>query len=347
MLELLAARYGEPVTIAEKRAAADVAAAQSQGAHYAAADLAEAAEADAAAAPPPAPPLPPPPPPPPPSKPPSPEDEDFAAMAASMGIELPKEIPPPAPEQVLVESTVPDNAPEVGLDGDGTDDCEWVPDTVVGDYMSALDAVLALIRFMLELHEPWEDTSAERAVRAPAAGKVGRTWAIRLRAHAGGLVGHYYMHQAFAHLVEQIETHGPLQHGNDEVLERGNLTMKHFRGLTFKGGNSSAAAKEMVETRYRLLSAKGVMPEVWEPYEVRKAAQHSSWVSTFRMNICAEHLQSARMYDGDTRGPAARARAAALGGKRKKRDVVKAEALSGLDAKRRALCVARGEGESV
>jgi hypothetical protein len=268
-------------------------------------------------------------------------------MAASMGIVLPKDPPPPAPEQVLVESTEQDNAPEVGLDADGTDDCEWVPDMVVGDYMSALDAVHALIRYMLELHEPWEDTVAERAKRAPAAGRVGRVWATRLRAHAGGLVGHYYMHQAFAHVEECILLHGPLQHGNDEVLERGNLTMKHFRGLTFKGGDSSAAAIDMVQTRYRLVSPKGVMPEVWEPYDVVKPVQHSSWVSTFRMNICAEQLQSARPYDGDTRGPAARARAAALGGRRAKRDIVKAEAEAGLDAKRRALCVARGTGESL
>ena len=260
-----------------------------------AANAAAAAAAAAAAVPPPPPPAPPPPPPPPQSA----EDLEFAAMAAGMGIILPKDPIAPAPEQVLVESTDGDDTPEVGLDGQGSDDCEWVPDTVVGDYMSALDAVLALVRLMLELHEPWEDTVAERAVRAPVAGKVGRTWAIRLRAHAGGLVGHYYMHQAFAHLEECIRRHGPLQHGNDEVLERGNLTMKHFRGLTFKGGSSAAGAKDMLQTRYRLVSEKGVTPEVWESYDVIKPHQHSSWVSTFRMNIAAEELQSARLFDGE------------------------------------------------
>ena len=55
------------------------------------------------------------------------------------------------------------------------------------------------------------------------------------------------------------------------------------------------------------------------------------------MNIAAEQLQSARLYDGDTRGPAARARAAADAGRRQKRDHVKAEATEGLVAKRRAL----------
>jgi hypothetical protein len=160
-------------------------------------------------------------------------------------------------------------------------------------------------------------------------------------------VGHYYMHQSYSHLEEQITRHGPLQHRNDEVLERGNLTMKHYRGLTFKGGDSSAAARNMVQTRYRLLSFKGVTPEVWEACDVLKPPQHASWIATFRMNIAAEEIQSARKYEGDTRGPSARARAAALGGRRKKRDVVKAEAMSGLSAKRQALCVARGAGETL
>ena len=60
------------------------------------------------------------------------------------------------------------------------------------------------------------------------------------------------------------------------------------------------------------------------------------------MNIAAEELQSARKYDGDTRGPAARARAAAEGGRRVKRDQVKAEAEAGLGAIRQALMVAVG-----
>jgi hypothetical protein len=202
MLQLLAARYGEPVTIAEKRAASDLAAAQREGEHLADADTHEAAAADAAANPPPPPP-PPAPPPPRPRPPPtalSTEDMEFAAMAASMGMQLPNDPPPPPPEQVLVESSEGDDTPEIGLDGDGTDDCEWVPDTVVGDYASALDAVHALIKFMLELHDPWEDSIAERGKRAPAAGKAGRAWAVGLRAHAGGLVGHYYMHQAYIHV---------------------------------------------------------------------------------------------------------------------------------------------------
>ena len=84
------------------------------------------------------------------------------------------------------------------------------------------------------------------------------------------------------------------------------------------------------------------MPEVWEAYDVVKPPQAASWIATFRMNIAAEEIQSARMYDSDTRGPAARARAAAMSGRRLKHDIVKAEAESGLGAKRLAICGERG-----
>jgi hypothetical protein len=154
------------------------------------------------------------------------------------------------------------------------------------------------------------------------------------------------MHQSYAHLQETIERHGPMQHGNDEVLERGNLTMKHFRGMTYKGGSSTADAKLVKQTRYRLVSEKGAVPEVWEAYEVLKPPQAASWVSTFKMNIAAEELQSARMYDGDTRGPAARARAASFAGRRAKLNTVKSEAAEGIVAKRRAV-TGKGEGGEV
>ena len=349
MLDLLAARYGEPRTVAEKRAAANVAAATQEGAHLADATSYEAGEAiaqkaatvaataAAAMAPPPPPPLP--------LAPQSEEDRMFAAMAESMGILLPKQAPTPTPEQVLVESD--DAAPEVGMDAGGTDDAEWVPDSVVGDYATALEGVHTLLHLHLELHDPWEDTLPERRKRGPAAAKVGRAWAVALRVHAGALVGHYYMHQAYAHLQETIEKHGPMQHGNDEVLERGNLTMKHFRGLTYKGGSSTTDAPVVKQTRYRLVSETGAVPEVWEGYEVLKPPQDASWVSTFKMNVAAEELQSARVYDGDTRGPSARARAASLAGRRVKLNTVKSDATEGLVAKRRAVTGKGGGVRSV
>jgi hypothetical protein len=44
---------------------------------------------------------------------------------------------------------------------------------------------------------------------------------MALRKHCNGTCGHYYMHMAYEHLDELISEHGPFQHGNDEILEKG------------------------------------------------------------------------------------------------------------------------------
>ena len=44
---------------------------------------------------------------------------------------------------------------------------------------------------------------------------------MALRKHCNGTCGHYYMHLAYEHLDELIFEHGPFQHGNDEILEKG------------------------------------------------------------------------------------------------------------------------------
>ena len=333
MLDLLQARYGKLETVAQKRAAADIAAAQREGEHMAQSDIYENAAAPPAAAPPP----PKPPPPPPQER--TEEDDEFASMAAEMGIDLPP--PPPAmpPEQVLVESA-PDDETELGMDTAADDECdEWSPDSVKGSYAQVLEALHNLLKMHLELHEAWDDDDAglERERRSIAAQKKGAGWALSLRVVAGGATGHYYMHLAFAHLKELIQLHGQLQHGNDEVLERGNLTIKNLRDMTFKGGDSADDAAPMTQTRYRIVcGAKDGQPAVWESYTVVKPRQDSSQVAAFRMHIAQEELLAAKPYDGDTRGPAARARAATLAGRRLQRDEVKTETEAGL-AKRLAI----------
>jgi hypothetical protein len=77
----------------------------------------------------------------------------------------------------------------------------------------------------LELGEPWS-AEAEKIARAKTAQTKGSAWAIAMRAHCNGTSGHYYSHVAFSHLKEIILEHANLQHGNDEVLEKGNRNMK-------------------------------------------------------------------------------------------------------------------------
>ena len=51
-------------------------------------------------------------------------------------------------------------------------------------------------------------------------------------------------HVAFAHMEELILANGHPQNGNDEILERGNLTLKGLKGLTWKGYSEGSQMKQ-------------------------------------------------------------------------------------------------------
>eukprot|EP00965_Chrysotila_dentata_P185865 6136185-Pleurochrysis_carterae.AAC.2 len=89
------------------------------------------------------------------------------------------------------------------------------------------------------------------ALKEKVAQELGVAWASAVRADSGDSVGHYYMHLCLAHLAESIERHGFLQHGNDEVLEKGNRDVKHFRDMSFKEGNSAANKLPQTQKRNR------------------------------------------------------------------------------------------------
>ena len=128
----------------------------------------------------------------------------------------------------------------------------------------------------------------------------GTAWAAALRKHSNGTCGHYYGHLAFAHFEELIIEHGPFQHGNDEILEKGNLDMKRYRNMSFHGGNSSkdSQAAGVVQTRWRLVreAANGV-EAVYEPYDVKTARAEASWVACFKMEVAADMIRGTRLHE--------------------------------------------------
>eukprot|EP00965_Chrysotila_dentata_P116526 3851630-Pleurochrysis_carterae.AAC.1 len=152
------------------------------------------------------------------------------------------------------------------------DEQETMPDLevdiVVGNYSTALAAVTALLELHLELGAPWDNDSDEtRRQKANSANEKGKAWAMAIRTHCGDSVGHYYMHVAFAHLKELLISHGHLQHGNDEVLEKGNRDVKRFRGMVYMGGSSAKDHEKQILTRYRkVIAADG--SEHHEEYQV-------------------------------------------------------------------------------
>jgi hypothetical protein len=275
------------------------------------------------------------------------ENSEFAAMGAMLGLlgQPPPPPPPPAPptseslapdaatdDPPELTETAPDDADELGLDTHASsDETEYVPATVIGTRDTALGSVHRLLELLIELHQPWIDDGPggiERAKRAKAAAVCGRAWATAIRTHSGDTVGHYYMHVAFAHLEELVLKHGPLQHGNDEVLEKGNHTMKKFRDMSYRGGNSSADAAPIYQQRYRKVQeATDTEPAKWEEFTMIKPNQPASWESVFKMQIAAEELTARRPHELDAKS--AKAEYAKFR-KRERFDAVKDEVDTGL-----------------
>ena len=301
LLKLLRARYG----VAAGSCApleAEVRAAQSNGAHHinTAPTRVNATPRD-------------PPPPPPPKK---QKKRAAVSVAGAMGLataavaatsvlkpNLPPP-PPPAPAPATLPTTaatVAANTAEIEEDPieleerdlDGLN--EAMPDTIVGDYQSALVVVLALLKLMLYLHDSWDDSTLEkRRVRGQKAQELGAAFTVAIRAHAGNAMRHYYNHVVFAHLAELIELHGNLQSGNDEILEKGNGDVKHDKRLAFRGGVSGEGASLL--QRARRWKPKSVATGEQEEYIVQRKQLRGVMESVLRNQKTREIQQAARKH---------------------------------------------------
>ena len=193
----------------ERKAAAEVATAQAAGEPLA--TEAEAPTPTPAPAPSPAAPAP---------TPPATHGMNLAALLG-MAVGAPPLTASPSP---AAEVPPEEHDDELDPDGDIDDTYEATPD-ICGTYLTALRGVQTLLQLQLQLHVPWEDDAAgeERRKQGRLSKQKGRAWATALRRHCNGTAGHYYMHLAYEHLDELIIEHGPFQHGNDEILEKGLL----------------------------------------------------------------------------------------------------------------------------
>ena len=67
-----------------------------------------------------------------------------------------------------------------------------------------------------------------------------------------------------------------VQHGNDEVLEKGNRTMKNVRDITFRGGDRRAEkqSERVCKARYRMVRDACDGEEAqYEAFTVQKGRQ--------------------------------------------------------------------------
>ena len=339
-LELLEARWGKPTRAAEKAAASQLGAAQSRGANAGmgeepARPQQQAPRARAAA------------------QKPKPKPRPGARPSISVPVGGFTAAPPivnasVAPTAPAAPATAPAAASGSCVLDDDDDDREQLrgdaeetlpeaeANAVVGDYSTALKTVTALLEVHLELGAPWDDDcDATRKAKGAAAQDKGAVWAQALRAHSGDSVGHYYCHLAFAHFEELIVANGHCDHGNDEVLEKGNRTVKSYRDMSFKGGSSAAGKAKQKQRRWR---KEGREPDAGrdsdsalEEYSVVRENNVGVIEYTTNLQTAADLIESRRSHEASLnlgRGKRKQAKRA----KRETAASVKSENLSALKA---------------
>ena len=158
---------------------------------------------------------------------------------------------------------------------------------------------------------------------------TGNTEEMAIRAHSGGVVGHYYCHVAFVHIQEILEESGHMMAGNDEVLEKGNHTIKEYKRLTFKGGTSVKGASAFFRQR-RLRLAEKATPEEEDTYTavfVKRARNVGVVLQAGELQLAAEVVTAQRKHTSITQSGAVKEAAAQ---RRVVTEVVKTETVAGL-----------------
>ena len=94
----------------------------------------------------------------------------------------------------------------------------------VGGLETAIDVWLDAIKYLSDLHTPLKDhfDMVERKAHADKCAASGRAWALTINEHTSNKSLWQYVHDAFAHVHEDIMEHGAGDRNDDAILEKGN-----------------------------------------------------------------------------------------------------------------------------
>ena len=125
------------------------------------------------------------------------------------------------------------------------EDNELEEDDKIGGLASAIDVWLTAILYMAELHATLDDPFDKAAVKSMASkvGAAGKAWAIAINNHTSNRSSWQYVHDAYAHVEQDILEHGPGDRNDDSILEKKNRLKKRLGDrCVFKGGTNAPGA---------------------------------------------------------------------------------------------------------
>ena len=156
----------------------------------------------------------------------------------------------------VAAAAAPGNGDTVAADADVEDEdegqCEQLTagasdDRKVGNAKTALKVWIKAIQFrnVLAAKIPGEYGDYDKGqlhLYAMKAQEAGREWALAIQLHTGNRSNWQYVHHAFAHVYDDIMTHGHPDSYDDSILESGNKRAKTKKKNLFFGGTDEIGA---------------------------------------------------------------------------------------------------------
>ena len=120
---------------------------------------------------------------------------------------------------------------------------ELEEDETAGNLLTAIEVWSTAIQYTKDLHTPYADhfDLQAREAFADKCAASGKAWALAINEHTSNRSLWQYVHDAFAHVREDIMEHGAGDRNDYAILEKGNRRFKRIGDrCVFRGGRNGA-----------------------------------------------------------------------------------------------------------
>jgi ribosomal protein S18 acetylase RimI-like enzyme len=202
-----------------------------------------------------------------------------------------------AEDEKDTEGEMADTSLEADNDDEDMEDFELEEDETVGGFASAVEVWLAAIRYTAALHATCDDPFDKEAIKVHAkkCGETGRAWAVAINDHTKNKSRWQYVHDAFAHVEEDILEHGFGDRNDDSILEKGNRRKKRLGDrCVFRGGTNRAGARFQQTRRVKERDAHGRWTGRYTKSTVSRRANLGAAAQVLRLDLIAQLCEEAR-----------------------------------------------------
>ena len=128
-----------------------------------------------------------------------------------------------------------------------------------------------------------------------ACADTGRAWAVAIMEHTKNKAAWQYVHDAYAHIEEDILTHGPGDRNDDSILEKGNRRKKRLGDrCTFRGGTNDPKAKFVQRVRQKERDENGKWTGRYMTKTMSRRANVGVAAQVLRLDLIAQICEAAR-----------------------------------------------------